>query len=457
MLIARLYIRVSTQEQSKEGYSLQAQKERLINYCKAKDYIIDDIYVDGGYSGSNLDRPAMNKLLVDIKEKKTDLVLVYKLDRLSRSQKDTLFLIEDKFIKNEIDFVSITENFDTTTPFGRAMIGILSVFAQLERENIKERVESGRIERAKKGLWCGAPTPPLGYDLKDNSLIVNDYEAMQVKEVFRLYLEGLGKQRIQNHMIDKGYTNQYGDWSNISNAAVSRIVKNRTYIGEVSFKQQWYKGIHENIIDVDTFNKANLINIKRKGKSRKVKHFLSGLLYCGSCGEKYITDAKNEKRYYVCRNRKLGYRQDFKCMNPIFRTDALEEIAITKIKTMVKNKDTYIKDRYKEMNNNVAGNDHVIEKRIATIDNQIGKLMDLYQLDNIPVDELSKRISALHEERKALYVEDEIIEDDTINIEDILNILKNFDDVWLELDVEQKRDITSALLGDKILVNKQGV
>lgn len=127
-----IYIRVSTQEQANEGYSIQAQKERLISYCKAKDWHIVDIYTDGGYSGSNLDRPGIQKLIADIE--KIDMVLVYKLDRLSRSQKDTLYLIEDIFLKNNVDFVSMNESFDTSTPFGRAMIGILSVFAQLERE-----------------------------------------------------------------------------------------------------------------------------------------------------------------------------------------------------------------------------------------------------------------------------------------------------------------------------------
>lgn len=459
MLVARLYLRVSTNEQHKEGYSIQAQKERLINYCKAKDYIIDDIYVDGGYSGSNLDRPAMNKLLIDLKEKKTDLVLVYKLDRLSRSQKDTLFLIEDEFIKNNIDFVSITENFDTTTAFGRAMIGILSVFAQLERENIKERTESGRIERAKKGLWCGTPNPPLGYDLKDNSLIVNQYEAMQVKEVFRLYLQGLGKQRIQNHMVGKGYTNKYGDWQNISNHAITRIITNRVYIGEVSFKKEWYEGIHEPIIDEDTFNKSNIMNIKRKGKSRKVKHFLSGLLYCEECGAKFITDKKNESNYYMCRNRKYGYKQDFKCMNTIFKKEDLEGIVIRKMKNMVMNKDKVIKDKYKELSTHRSSDDSILLDRIESIDKQINKLMDLYQLDTIPVEELSERISKLHEEKKSISEElkKEKVEEDDIDISDILNSLKNFDEIWEELEVEQKRSIAAALLGDKLLVNKKGV
>ncbi|MEQ8187163.1 MAG: recombinase family protein [Candidatus Eremiobacterota bacterium] len=132
---------------------MPAQKEKLINYCKAREWIISDIYIDPGYSGSNINRPAIQKLITEIKN--FDIVLVYKLDRLSRSQKDTLHLIEDVFLNNKVDFVSLSEAFDTFTPFGRASIGILSVFAQLERENIKEWSKLGKKERAKNGLFHG--------------------------------------------------------------------------------------------------------------------------------------------------------------------------------------------------------------------------------------------------------------------------------------------------------------
>ncbi|MEH7533560.1 MULTISPECIES: recombinase family protein [Bacillus cereus group] len=119
---AAIYIRVSTQDQV-ENYSIEVQRERIRAYYKAKGWDIYDEYIDGGYSGSNLDRPDIKRLLNDLK--KIDVVTVYKLDRLSRSQRDTLELIEEHFLKNNVDFVSITETLDTSTPFGKAMIGIL--------------------------------------------------------------------------------------------------------------------------------------------------------------------------------------------------------------------------------------------------------------------------------------------------------------------------------------------
>ena len=148
-----LYVRVSTLEQANEGYSIKEQESRLRAYAESKDYQVVKVYTDAGQTGANLNRPAMQEMIKNITS--VDLVLVYKLDRLSRSQKDTLYLIEDVFLKNGVDFASLNESFDTSTPFGRAMIGILSVFAQLEREQIKERTHTGRIGRAKEGYYHG--------------------------------------------------------------------------------------------------------------------------------------------------------------------------------------------------------------------------------------------------------------------------------------------------------------
>ena len=152
---AALYIRVSTDAQYEEGYSVDAQKEMLTAFCKTKNIKNYKFYIDGGFTGSNIDRPEMVKLIDDVKNEKISHVVVYKLDRLSRSQKDTLYLIEDIFNPYGVDFISLNENMDTSTPIGRAMLGIMSAFAQLERETIRERTRMGMKERVKSGLWMG--------------------------------------------------------------------------------------------------------------------------------------------------------------------------------------------------------------------------------------------------------------------------------------------------------------
>ena len=204
---AALYVRVSTLEQAQEGYSIGEKRERLIAYCKAHDWMIADIYVDGGYSGSNLKRPGIQKLMSETD--KFDVVLVYKLDRLSRSQRDTLYLIEEIFLPNSVNFVSMQESFDTSSPFGKAMIGLLAVFAQLEREQIKERTRMGRIARAKTGLFHGGGNIPLGYNYQDGKLIINPYEAEQVRKIFDWYIEGMSFDKIAIKLNEEGYTTEH--------------------------------------------------------------------------------------------------------------------------------------------------------------------------------------------------------------------------------------------------------
>ena len=175
---AAIYIRVSTDFQAEEGYSIDAQKEQLTAYCVSKSIKNYEYYIDGGWSGSNIERPEIQRLIKDVKEDKISHVIVYKLDRLSRSQKDTLYLIEDVFNPHGVDFVSLNESMDTSTPMGRLMLGILSAFAQLERENIRLRTRMGMKERVKAGLWMGGGRVPFGYDYdKEKGILVPNKDA----------------------------------------------------------------------------------------------------------------------------------------------------------------------------------------------------------------------------------------------------------------------------------------
>lgn len=246
---AALYIRVSTQEQAQEGYSIGEQRERLIAYCKAHDWAIADIYVDGGYSGGNLSRPAIQKLMSETA--KFDVVLVYKLDRLSRSQRDTLYLIEDVFLPNTVDFVSMQESFDTSSPFGKAMIGLLAVFAQLEREQIKERTRMGRLARAKSGLYRGGGHAPIGYNYQNGKLVINPYEAEQVRKIFKWYLDGASLTWIAERLRAEGYTNRYGSWASWSN--IKNTLVNAVYTGRMQYGGVIVENAHDAIIGDEQF------------------------------------------------------------------------------------------------------------------------------------------------------------------------------------------------------------
>ena len=272
------YARVSTENQL-ENYSIEEQTERLKAYCAAKGWSLRKLYVDGGYSGGNTNRPALQQMLAAIRKGGVNAVVVYKLDRLSRSQKDTLTLIEDELLANGTDFVSINENFDTSTPFGRAMIGILSVFAQLEKDQITERFTMGRIGRSKAGYYHGGSHPPTGYDYKDGLLVVNEYEAMQIREAFSQFIAGKSINSICKYLSTRYTTN----WSS---AKVLNALRNTVYIGKVHFKKVDYDGIHQPLITVEEFQAAaRLLDSSSEREAKKTNAqktpFRAGYLLSG--------------------------------------------------------------------------------------------------------------------------------------------------------------------------------
>lgn len=425
MVRVALYIRVSTQEQADEGYSIGAQTDRLTAYCKARDWMVYDTYIDPGFSGSNTDRPALKKLMRDVKHNKIDTVLVYKLDRLSRSQKDTLLLIEDVFNKNNVSFVSINENFDTSTAFGRAMIGILSVFAQLEREQIKERTMMGRLERAKDGYFHGGGYDPIGYDYVDGELVINEYEALQVRKIYELFLSGWPMSRIQTFM-KKNYTNKHGSWH--SHSSIVSVLTQKIMIGKIDYSGQVFEGRHPAIIDEETFQKAqeryelvrwNKKDDKHKKRPFQAKYILSGLLVCGNCGARYFAkgnysghgDKKVYRAYYTCYSRgkvKAELIHDPNCKNKSYHTGTLDEIVIGEVLKLSYDPAYFEEVRERAMVDDPVNDNAILESRIDDIDRQLNRLLDLYQLGSIDKDKLSTRVADLNREKSTLM--DQLVE-----------------------------------------------
>ena len=311
MPVAACYVRVSTENQ-KENYSIEEQKARLQAFCTAKDISVGKMYVDGGYSGGSLRRPALQQMLRRLCE--YDLVVVYKLDRLSRSQKDTLTLIEDYFLAQKVDFISVSENFDTSTPLGRAMIGMLSVFAQLEKEQITERFTMGRIARAKKGYYHGGSSAPVGYDYINGQLVINEEKAGQVRELYTRFRQGFSVHACWQYMQSR-----YGaaGWS--SETQIRHILSNEVYLGKVRFQGEVYPGLHTPLITETLFGEVQKLLRERRSPSShpfSPRTLLSGLLFCGQCGARcygghgrYYCSGQGKRRAGsggapVCRNRK---------------------------------------------------------------------------------------------------------------------------------------------------------
>lgn len=462
-----IYTRVSTEMQALDKCSLSVQREKLEAYCKARDWNIVKAYTDPGFSGSNMDRPALKLMLSDIKAGHIDMVLVYKLDRLSRSQRDTLFMIEDLFLKNDVDFVSMTENFDTSTPLGRAMIGILSVFAQLEREQIKERMAMGNVARAASGLWRGGSGAPTGYDYVDGRIIINDYEAMQIRLIFDLFLKGYTFHGIQTELQARGYTTKYGSWKNA--AIISKVLQNTTYIGKVRYAGEEYEGQHQPIIDMDTWNLASarikevLRGLSEHQKSPfKATKLLTGLLWCGDCGARYFYHGVTKKNakgepvhydYYTCYTKaahKTMRRAD-RCKNKNWKQPVLDALVISEIKKLSFDAeliDSIVNEKRKKTNTEIVEKEKVLTDRIAELDKKLSKLMDLYSIGSIPIEAVSEKADVINKERMSLMAElDAIVPDEpTLSKEDAKRIAGTAADIFEHGTMEEQRALVNSLI-----------
>lgn len=444
------YARVSTENQL-ENYSIDEQIDRLKAYCKAKGYPVTKFYIDGGYSGGNINRPGLQQMLSDINSGYINTIIVYKLDRLSRSQKDTLFLIEDKFLAAGVDFVSINENFDTSTPFGRAMIGILSVFAQLEKDQITERFTMGRIGRAKNGYFHGGAYAPVGYDYIDGQLIVNPYEAIQVQDLYERFSRGYTLHNCWKYM-QSTYTNKYGSWS--SETLVRNVLKNEVYLGKVKFKDETYEGIHKPIISSELFqtvqdmfknSRRNMPDFKRS--PFRAGTLLSGLIYCGKCGAK----CHGEHGNYSCYSRTKGdkkYIVDPDCKNKKWKIKELDALVIDFI-SRLDFEDTEIEKAAPKQRIDYS-------KRIAEIDSQIAKLIDLYQIGDIPIEMISQKVDALTREKNTLLAKSQTLPGEPETGAEKIQFKNRFLELLKEGELPEKRACLGYLI-KRITINDEHI
>jgi site-specific DNA recombinase len=290
-----IYTRKSSEEGlDQEFNSLDAQREACEAYIKSQAgegwEHVDSLYDDGGFSGGSMERPGLQKLLADTRKNRIDVIVVYKVDRLTRSLTDFSKIV-DTFESNKVSFVSVTQAFNTTTSMGRLTLNVLLSFAQFEREVIGERIRDKIAASKKKGMWMGGVLP-LGYDVKDRKLIVNSGEAKRVLSIYRRYLElesvpelvaALKKEGIQG----KSWTTQKGARRKggfMARGALYRLLRNPVYLGRISHKEKSYAGSHEPIVSQVLWEKAQTLLSSQGGKrcgarSLKPTNLLSGLLF----------------------------------------------------------------------------------------------------------------------------------------------------------------------------------
>lgn len=460
-----LYPRVSTMEQATEGYSIGEQVERMTKFCEAKGWTIFKTYTDAGYTGANLDRPGLQELISDSEKGMFDMVLVYKLDRLSRSQKDVLYLVEDVFDEHGVFFSSMTENFDTSTPFGKAILGILAVFAQLEREQIKERMSMGKNARAKQGKWNGGRMIPIGYDydkVKDK-FIINDYEAMQYLELVDLFLQGKAFREIESIFTERGYSHKHGTWIP---KTMRSVLRSKMYLGYLKHGGEWYKSEHPALIDEETHEKILKLLKQRAeqyketgGKAGVVSTYLGGLLYCSKCGGKYGKDSNgrrdkdgNKIYKYSCYSRSKKMRslvKDPNCKNKNWKIAELEKVVFDEIQKLVVNPD-YIRQVQKQRieKSDAADQIKILRKEIKKIDEQISRFMDLYGIGQFTIEQVMGKVDPLNVQRYALNNEIEKLSrtPGQLTEEEALKILDTVEDAFEGGDFKEIRHIVESLI-----------
>ncbi len=312
------YTRKSSEEGLEQSFnSLDAQREACEAYILSQRHegwhAVATRYDDGGFSGGNMERPGLKKLLDDIAAKRVDTVVVYKVDRLTRSLADFAKIVE-QFDKQGISFVSVTQQFNTTTSMGRLTLNVLLSFAQFEREVTGERIRDKIAASKRKGMWMGGVVP-LGYDLEDRHLVVNEEEANRVREIFQAYLaEGcVSKLQIyleKNNLRSKKRLSKTGNASGdnaLSRGALYSMLQNRIYLGEIPHKDKSFPGQHPAIIDQNLWDRVHLqfkanVQAERRRPRATSTSLLTGLLY-DEAGNRFTPSHATKRgrryRYYV--------------------------------------------------------------------------------------------------------------------------------------------------------------
>ncbi len=347
-----VYTRVSTDERlDMEFNSLDAQREAALAYIASQKHegwlSVGDRYDDGGFSGGTLERPALQRLLRDVEHGIIDVIVVYKVDRLSRSLTDFARIVEI-FERHTVSFVSVTQAFNTTTSMGRLTLNILLSFAQFEREVIGERIRDKFAASRARGMWMGG-TPPLGYDVRERKLVVNETEAELVRLIFRRFLRVGSATKLAQELRRAGHTTK--SWTTqdgnqrpgkpIDKGAIYKILNNRVYLGEAVHKGTSYPGEHEPIVDRDSWDKVHSIlaenTVARSNQSRaQTPALLRGLIFAP--GGHAMTPSHTRKagklyRYYVATDAiRQGYSE---CPVRSVPAAEVEEAVVTQVRHLL--------------------------------------------------------------------------------------------------------------------------
>ncbi|MED3888261.1 recombinase family protein [Priestia aryabhattai] len=451
-----VYVRVSTDEQAKHGYSIAAQLEKLEAYCISQGWELTEKYVDEGYSAKDLHRPYFEKMMNKVKEGDVDVLLVYRLDRLTRSVMD-LYKILKVLDTNNCMFKSATEVYDTTSAMGRLFITLVAAIAQWERENLGERVRLGMEKKTKLGKWKGG-TPPYGYKIENKQLVINEDEQDVVKTVFELS-KTLGFYTIAKQLSLKGFsTRKGGEWHVDS---VRDIANNPVYAGYLTFNQNLkeykrppreqtlYDGNHEPLIPKEEFWQLQDILDKRRtlgGKRETSNYYFSSVLKCARCGHSLSGHKSGGKKTYRCSGKKAGKN----CSSHII----LEDNLVIKVFSVF---DQLVKNIYGSPDVTNYSEEKVIDlhSELKSIEKLLSKQKTMYENDIIDIDELISKSTELREREKEINRElNNIKQSNKKNIEEIEFLTENMESLWEYGNDHERKQLMTTIFSQIVIDTK---
>ena len=471
-----IYARVSTEEQAQEGFSIRAQQQKLKEYANVKDWSIYDIYLDEGISGKNLvERPAVTRMIADIKAGHVKNVLVFKIDRLTRSTADLVYLI-DLFKDCDCAFNSLMESIDTSTASGRMFIKIIGIFAEFERENIAERTRVGLERRAREGYSNAARFVSYGYSKINGQKIqtINESEAENVRIIFDMYVnQGMSLAGIaKSFNLRKIPTKNNSFWTS---SAVRAVLRNCNYIGNVRYCIQEpnrnfeTEGLHEAIISEELYNEAQAI-IAKNGrfnptKRPKEKNYFVGFLCCGKCGEKLmphsnITKSKSgdirRSDSFFCRRRIMKGCDAKSAVTPKIEQALIEYFS--HIEDFTVSDVVELAEKRRQARQDVEAQINALTEKIKKLDSREREIMSFYVDGEIEFDSYRAMKKQLDGDRDFIRAEIAKLgttldegEEQSISKSDIVT---SFRENWENLNDLEKRRFLTKFVKKIVLVNE---
>jgi len=470
-----IYVRVSTEEQVKEGYSIRGQEQKLKDYARIKDWEIFDVYIDEGISGKNItERPEINRLIDDVKNGCVKNVLVFKIDRLTRSTSDLIYLV-DLFNEHGCAFNSLMESIDTQTASGRMFLKIIGIFAEFERENIAERIILGRERKVNEGYTLCSYMASYGYDRPKGQKIqtINEREAQVVREIFDMYMkQGVNIRQIARRLnLREIPTKQDSQWTA---QAVKSVLKNSNLVGDVRHhyldEERAYtvKGQHEQIISQELFDKVQRKLVKNSHvsptKQPMEENYFAGFLVCAECGYKlyphnmFSTLKDGTRQFlgnYACGNTIVGA-----CEASEMSAKKLEQAFLEYLKGIAEfEEDNTIQLREQEQQKQerqalIAS----YEEKLRQLEAKGREALDFYVTNVFSVEEYRRVKRRIDDDKQTLCAELERLQVEAEEIVDNrLEIAKNFQENWVGLSNVDKRMFLMQFVERIVVKNeKQG-